>query len=346
MLNKQSFNKSVQGKPVRLYTLTGAHGMQMTVTNYGAKIVSWLVPAPDGEKRDIVLGFNTLDEWLTQEVYFNGINGRVAGRISHAQFTIDGTTYHTTPNSGEHTLHGGAHGFNDKVWDVVGQSRHSITLRYRSPHGEEGFPGNVDVYVEYSLSRDNALHINYRATTDAPTTLNLTNHAYFNLSGEGEGTIRNHTLQVLADEYIPYNADILPTGEVLSVEGTPMDFREPTLIGDRIDLPFFAQGRGIDNGWALPHWNTTKKHRDIQKAAVLQGGGLTMEVYTDFPVMQVYTGNWVEQHVGKSGKRYDVQTAIILEAEDFPDALNHPAFPSTILRPGDEYRRETIYQIV
>lgn len=341
------FNQTVQGKPVRLYTLIGRDGMQVQITNYGAKIVSWTVADKSGKKRDIVLGFNTLDEWLTQEVYFNGINGRCAGRISNAEFAIDGTTYHPTRNSGQHTLHGGNHGFNDKVWDVVGQSLHSLSLHYRSADGEEGFPGNIDVTVEYLLGRDNALHIKYLATTDRPTVLNLTNHAYFNLKGEGEGTIHDHTLQVFADQYIPYNADTLPTGEVVSVEGTPMDFRQPTRISERIDLPFFASGKGIDNGWALPGWDKPNRSRIApQKAAVVEGGGLTMEVWTNCPCMQVYTGNYVEQHPGKSGKMYDVQTAICLEAEEFPDAVNQPAFPSTILRPNEKFQRETIYRFV
>lgn len=346
MINKESFNKTVQGKPVRLYTLIGSNGMQVQVTNYGAKIVTWVVVDKEGNKRDIVLGFNTLDEWLNQEVYFNGINGRCAGRISNAEFTIDGTTYHPTRNSGNHSLHGGNHGFNDKVWDVVGQSLHSVTMHYRSSDGEEGFPGNLDVTVEYSLSRDSALHINYKATTDQPTVLNLTNHAYFNLKGEGEGTIHDHTLQVLSDEYIPYNEETLPIGTVAPVEGTPMDFRQPTLVGERINLPFFASGLGIDNGWALPGWNAKKRNSAPQKVAVVEGGNLTMEVWTNFPCLQVYTGNYVEKHEGKSGRMYDVQTAICLEAEDFPDAVNQPAFPTTVLRPGETFRRETIYKFV
>lgn len=346
MVRTETFNRTVQGKPVRLYTLVGSNGMQMQVTNYGAKIVSWVVADAQGVQRDIVLGFNTLDEWLSQEVYFNGINGRCAGRISNAEFTLDGTTYHLTRNSGPNSLHGGTQGFNDKVWDLVEQSRHSLRLHYRSQDGEEGYPGTIDVYVTYSLTRDNALHINYQATTNRPTIINLTNHAYFNLKGEGQGNIHDHTLQVLADEYIPYDENTAPTGEVLPVANTMMDFRSPVRIGDRIDDPFFASGHGIDNGWALPGWAQPTPQAEPQKAAVVQGGGLTMEVWTNCPCMQVYTGNYVEQHPGKSGQIYDVQTAICLEAEEFPDAINHPTFPSIVLRPEAPYRRETIYRFV
>ena len=184
--------------------------------------------------------------------------------------------------------------------------------------------------------------IQYRAKTDAPTIINLTNHAYFNLKGEGEGDIRDHRLQVFADQYIPYNEDTCPTGEVATVEGTMMEFRTPVVIGERIDDPFFAAGRGIDNGWALPGWDA--KERTLQKAAVLEGGNRTMEVWTDCPCMQVYTGNYVEQHIGKSGRMYDVQTAVCMEAEDFPDAIHHEAFPTTILRLGENWHRETVYR--
>ncbi len=345
MVIHNSFRQMVQNKPVRLYTIYG-RGIQMHITNYGAKIVSWIVADHDGRKRDIVLGFSTLDEWLKQEVYFNGINGRCAGRISNARFTLEGTEYHVTPNAAPHSVHGGAHGFNDKVWDVVGQDVHSLRLHYRSVDGEEGYPGTVDVYVTYSLSRDQALHIDYEARTDKTTIVNLTNHAYFNLAGEGHGTIYDHTLQVFADAYIPYDEELTPTGEVLPVEGTPMDFREPVRIGDRIDDAFFAPYRGIDNGWALPGWNAPRRSRLLRKAAELTGGGICMEVLTNFPCMQVYSGNYIELHAGKTDEVYDVHSAICLEAEEFPDAINHPAFPSVILRPNIPYRRETVYRFL
>lgn len=344
MVNAYSFKSTVQNKPVLLYTLVGGNGMLVQITNYGAKIVSWIVPDTDGNKRDVVLGFNTLDEWLNQETYFNGINGRCTGRVSNARFTIDGTGYQVTRNCGGHSLHGGLHGFNEKVWDVCKQNSHRLTLHYRSEDGEEGYPGNLDVWVTYHLTKDNELRISYKAVTDAPTVLNLTNHAYFNLKGEGEGDIRDHSLQVFADEYIPYDENATPTGEVLPVGNSPMDFREPVTLSERMDDPFFAAGKGIDNGWALPGWKTGQGRKRPQRAAILKGGGLAMEVLTTFPCLQVYSGNYVEQHVGKSGRMYDVQSAICLEAQGFPDAVNQPLFPSTILRPGETFAETCIYR--
>lgn len=329
---------------IHFYTLVGSKGMRVQVTNYGAKLTQWLVPDAAGEVKDVLLGFNTAEEWLSQEVYFNGVCGRTAGRIAHATFDLDGKTYTLAKNNGGNSLHGGEHGFNDKIWEVIEQDMHAITLRYVSKDGEEGFPGNLEVQVRYHLRSDNSLAIQYRANTDQPTIINLTNHAYFNLKGEGEGDIKDHYLQVFSDQYIPYNDETLPTGEVVSVEGTPMDFRELTCIKDRIDDPFFAAGRGIDNGWALPGWD--KKGYTLQKAALLVGGTRKMEVWTDCPCMQVYTGNYVEQHEGKSGRIYDVQTAVCLEAEDFPDAIHHASFPSTVIRPGDKWHRQTIYKFV
>ena len=347
MVKASTFNREIDGKQIRLYTLLGNDGMQLQLTNYGAKIVSWLVKDGNGKMADIVLGFNTLDEWLSQETYFNGINGRCTGRIRYGRFSLNGVDYQLACNSGENALHGGYHGFNEKVWDVCEQTEHRITLHYRAADGEEGYPGNLDVWVTYHLTKDNALRIAYKAETDADTILNLTNHAYFNLKGEGEGDIHDHCLQVLADEYIPYDETTSPTGEVLPVGGSMMDFREAVTVGDRIRDPFFAPGLGIDNGWALPGWQQWKSSGcPLQKAAVLQGGGRCMEVWTTFPCMQVYSGNYVERHPGKSGRTYDVQTAICLEAQGFPDAVNQPAFPSPVLKAGETFENETIYRFV
>lgn len=347
MVKASTFKKETDGKQIRLYTIVGNNGMQMQISNYGAKIISWHVPDKEMKTKDIVLGFSTLDEWLQKETYFNGINGRCTGRIRHGRFTLDGREYQLACNSGENALHGGHHGFNEKIWETVCQDAHSLTLHYRSENGEEGYPGNLDVNVCYRLTKDNALSICYIAETDTPTILNLTNHAYFNLKGEGEGNIRDHKLQVLADEYIPYDETVSPTGEILPVEGNPMDFRQAVVIEDRIDDDFFAPGLGIDNGWALPGWKESSLDGGpMKKAAVLEGGGRCMEVWTNFPCMQVYSGNYLEKNVGKSGRMYDVQTAICLEAQGFPDAINHPEFPSPILRPGEKFERETIYRFV
>jgi aldose 1-epimerase len=344
MVNIESFNTRVDGKRIVLCTLTNRNGLQAQITNYGAKIVSLIVPNKQGEKADVVLGFSTFDEWQKQETYFNAIIGRYANRIKDGKFALDGVEYQLPINNGTNSLHGGVHGFNEKVWDVVGQSTYSVSLHYRAKDGEEGYPGNLDVYVTYSLTKDNALSIVYEAKTDKPTILGFTNHAYFNLEGEGSGTVHNHQLQVFADEYTPFDDTACPTGEILPVEGTPMDFRQMTRVGDRIDDPFFVPGRGIDNCWALTGWNA--KIASLRHAATLEAADRKMEVWTTAPGLQVYTGNWVEQNVGKSGKQYDVQHAICLETQYFPDSPNHTNFPSPILRPGEIYYSRTDYRFV
>ena len=342
MVNIESFNTRVDGKRIVLCTLTNRNGLQAQITNYGAKIVSLIVPNKQGEKADVVLGFSTFDEWQKQETYFNAIIGRYANRIKDGKFALDGVEYQLPINNGTNSLHGGVHGFNEKVWDIVGQSTYSVSLHYRAKDGEEGYPGNLDIYVTYSLTKDNALSIVYEAKTDKPTILGFTNHAYFNLEGEGSGTVHNHQLQVFADEYTPFDDTACPTGEILPVEGTPMDFRQMTRVGDRIDDPFFVPGRGIDNCWALTGWNA--KIASLRHAATLEAADRKMEVWTTAPGLQVYTGNWVEQNVGKSGKQYDVQHAICLETQNFPDSPNQPTFPTTTLYPGEQYTTKTIYK--
>ena len=344
MVNIESFNTRVDGKRIVLCTLTNRNGLQAQITNYGAKIVSLIVPNKQGEKADVVLGFSTFEEWQKQETYFNAIIGRYANRIKDGKFSIDGVEYQLPINNGTNSLHGGVHGFNEKVWEIVGQSTYSVSLHYRAKDGEEGYPGNLDVYATYSLTKDNALSIVYEAKTDKPTVLGFTNHAYFNLEGEGSGTVHNHQLQVFADEYTPFDDTACPTGEILPVENTPMDFRQMTRVGDRIDDPFFVPGRGIDNCWALTGWNA--KIASLRHAATLEAADRKMEVWTTAPGLQVYTGNWVEQHVGKSGKQYDVQHAICLETQYFPDSPNHTNFPSPILRPGEIYYSRTDYRFV
>jgi aldose 1-epimerase len=228
---------------------------------------------------------------------------------------------------------------------VVEVTANSISLQYLSPDGEEGFPGNMNVVVRYVVE-DNDLNIYYDANTDKPTIINLTNHAYFNLKGEGQGDIHDHTLQVLADEYIPYDENTLPMGCVIPVDGTPMDMRQPTTIADRIDDAFFASGLGIDNGWALPGWNQLCDNPPLRLAAVLKGGKLAMETWTTFPCMQVYSGNYVEHHLGKSDTEYFPQCAICLEAELFPDAVHHNQFPNSIIRPDQKWQHQTIYRFI
>ena len=342
MVKAESFNKRVGTKRIGLYTLRNTNGLTAQITNYGAKIVSLNVPNNKGEQADIVLGFSTLDEWMEKETYFNAIIGRYANRIKDGRFALDGVAYQLPVNNGTNSLHGGIHGWNEKVWEVVGQNAYSISLHYRCKDGEEGYPGTVDVYVTYCLTRENALQITFEAKTDKPTIIGLTNHAYFNLAGEGSGDVRNHTLQVFADEYTPLDDTACPTGEIAKVDGTPMDFRTPQRVGDRIDDPFFAPGRGIDNNFVIR--GALPEDGELHQAAIVEADGRRMEVWTTMPGLQVYTGNWVEKNIGKSGREYDVQYAICLEAQNFPDSPNHGNFPNAVLRPGEVYHEVTEYR--
>ena len=348
MVQEETFTGLRKGRRIRLFTLRNPQGMTVQITNYGAKIVSLYAPDKEGRLAYVVLGFGTLPEWQNQETYFNAVIGRYANRIKDGRFTLDGTNYQLAVNNGTNHLHGGTSGFNEQVWETVGQTKHSVSLHYRSQDGEENYPGTLDVYVTYNVTQDNALEIIYEAKTDKPTIVGFTNHAYFNLKGEGEGDVRDHVLQVMADRYTAFDDTACPTGEIVPVEGTPMDFREPVRIGDRIDDPFFAPGRGIDNNFVLRKTDHEEggNRKLAELAAVVSAGGRTMEVWTTMPGLQVYTGNWVERHTGKSGRLYDVQTAVCLEAQNFPDSPNHPEFPSPVLRPGEVYCEQCIYKFV
>ncbi len=325
---------------MRTYTIYGK-GIQAVISDYGAKILRLLVPNDKGEVKDVVLGFNDLEEWQSKETFFNAVIGRVANRIKEGKFTLDGVNYQLPINNGPNSLHGGVSGFNEKLWKVMGQSRHSITLRYVAKDGEEGYPGNLTVDVTYQMTMEGGLKVIYEATTDKPTIAAFTQHAYFNLAGEGSGTVHDHLLQVFADHYTPFDDTACPTGEILPVEGTPMDFRQPTRIGDRIDDAFFVPGRGIDNNFVL---NKKGKAKESELAAVCSADGRTMEVYTTMPGLQVYTGNWVEKNVGKSGRLYDVQHAVCLEAQYHPNSVNIPSFPSILLRPNEKLHEEVEYR--
>lgn len=310
------------------------------ISDFGAKITQLIVPNKRGEKVDVVLGFASEEEWRTKELYFNAVIGRCANRIKGGRFTLDGKTYQLPLNNGTNSLHGGVHGFNEKTWDVIEHDATHIVLHYRAADGEEGYPGNLDVWVTYELTNDNALSIRYQAQTDAPTIVNFTNHAYFNLEGEQSSTVHNHILQVLADKYTPFDDTACPTGEILPVDGTPMDFRQPKRIGDRIHDPFFAPGLGIDNNWVLPASN------ELQKVASVSADGRTMEVWTTCPALQCYTANYVAKNLSKSGTMYGPQNAICLETHNCPDAINHPNFPSPILRPGETFTSQTEYRFI
>ena len=330
-------------KPIHFYTIKSSGGLKVEVSNLGAKITKLLVANRKGEVKDIVLGFKTAEEWSTKETYFNAICGRVANRIGGGTFELDGNTYTLPVNNGPNSLHGGLEGFNAKIWEVVEQSPFEIKLHYRSKDGEEGYPGNVDVWVTYTATKDNRLVIHYEAKTDKPTLVAMTNHAYFNLAGEASGRVDDHVLQVNAEKFTPFDEWTCPTGEIVSVEGTPMDFRQPTRLGDRMNDPFFEPWRGIDNNFCLCAHDAPKQ---LRHACTVEADGRTMECWTTMKGLQVYTGNWIEQNEGKSGTPYDIQHAVCLEAQSWPDSVHHDDFPDVVLRPGEKLDEITEYRFL
>ncbi len=330
-------------KNIQFYKIKSSGGLKVEISNLGAKITKLLVANRKGEVKDIVLGFKTAEEWRTKETYFNAICGRVANRIKGGEFSLQNSVFRLPINNGPNSLHGGLEGFNAKIWDVTAQCAHEITLHYRAKDGEEGYPGNLDVWVTYTATKDNRLVIHYEAKTDAPTIVAMTNHAYFNLAGEGSGRVDDHVLQVNADQFTPFDEFTCPTGEIKDVEGTPMDFRKPTRIGDRINDPFFATWRGLDNNWCLCAGNAPK---ELRHACTLEADGRTMECWTTMKGLQVYTGNWIERNEGKSGAMYDEQHAVCLEAQNWPDSIHHDDFPNIILLPNERLDETTEYRFL
>lgn len=328
-------------KGIQFFTIKSSGGLVAEISNLGAKITKLLVVNGKGEVKDIVLGFRTADEWRTKEAYFNAICGRVANRIKDGKFTLDGKDYQLPQNNGGNSLHGGIEGFNAKIWEVTGQSAYEITLHYRAADGEENYPGNLDLWVTYTVTKDNTLRIHYEAKTDAPTLAAFTNHAYFNLAGEASGRVDDHVLQVFADRYTPFDETACPTGAILPVAGTPMDFRQPVRIGDRIHDKFFEPGRGIDNNWCLCDGDAPK---ELRHAATLSADGRTMECWTTMKGLQVYTGNYIDRNEGKSGTMYDIQHAVCLEAQQWPDSIHHADFPNVVLRPNEKLDEITEYR--
>lgn len=332
----------INGKKVILHTLKNSNGMSAEICNYGARVTKLWVPGVDGELADIVLSFDTLEEITTKETYFNATCGRFANRIKDARFMIDGVEYKLAANNGPNSLHGGIEGFNMKVWEVKSATEQEIVLNYLSPDGEEGFPGNLDVTVSYSLSEDDELKIHYEATTDQATVIGLTNHSYFNLKGAGEGTVGDHYLQLNADFHTELDENTCPTGVVLKVDDTPYDFREPQLLKDRMNDEVYKPNRGIDDNWVIRR----QQPGDMALAGYLYepASGRKMEVYTTQPGVQIYTANWVEEQIGKYGKTYAEQHSVCLETQGFPASPNFPHFPSTVLRPGEKYDEWCIYK--
>jgi aldose 1-epimerase len=347
---KSSFGKTPEGEQVDLYTLTNKNGVEAAITNYGGAVVSLKVPDIHGTLEDVVLGYDSVDGYVADKVYFGAIVGRYANRIAHAQFSLDGKTYTLAKNNGENTLHGGIKGFNKAVWSakqIPAKDGQALELTYLSKDGEEGFPGNVNVRVVYTLTDSNELKIEYSATTDKKTVVNLTNHAYFNLLGVGLGTgyVLGHVLMIEADKFTPVDASLIPTGELRDVAGTPFDFRKPTKIGERIDSTDeqIKLGGGYDHNFVLRR----KAGDPVSLAArvVEPASGRILEVWTTEPGVQLYTGNFLDGSVhGKGGVAYAKRSAFCLETQHFPDSPNQPKFSSTELNPGERYHTTTIYK--
>lgn len=341
-----NFNRVVDGKDTTLCILRNEQGAEVAITNYGAKIVSIVVPDRDGNMVDVVTGHNSIDEYLTsEEPYFGAVCGRYGNRIAEGKFSIDGIAYDKLAiNNGPNCLHGGVKGFNSVVWDVSQADNQIVRLEYTSPDGEEGFPGNLKISVGYCLSEDNKLYIIYNAETDKPTVLNITNHSYFNLSGAGDPSIGDHILTINADHYLPTDNTAIPYGPKEKVEGTPMDFRTPHEVGKRIDDDFeqLEFAKGYDHTYIL---NKTEENAIAHCATcVSPKTGIAMEVFTTEPGVQLYTGNWMTGNlIGKNGQRYPARAALCLETQHFPDSPNKPEYPSTVLRPGETFSSSTIY---
>ena len=348
-MEKKPFGQLPDGQAIDLYTLTNAHGMQVAITNYGAAIVSIKVPGRQGKMDDVALGYDTLDGYVSDKAFLGATVGRYGNRIGHATFTLGGTEYNLAKNNGENTLHGGKVGFNKKVWqarEVPSGGEQSLELSYVSKDGEEGYPGTLRASVTFTLPNDrNALIIDYRATTDKTTVVNLTNHTYFNLSGEGHGDILKYQLELDASHFTPVDQTLIPTGEILATKGTPLDFSKPVEIGARINDndPQLKFGKGYDHNYVL---DRNGKPGLIEAAEVFDPqSGRVLQVYTTEPGIQFYTGNFLqgEEH-GKGGKVYTYRSAFCLETQHFPDSPNKPSFPSTELKPGQEYRSTTEFR--
>jgi aldose 1-epimerase len=332
----------VDGKEVYLFTLVNNQGTEVKISNYGGTVTSFVTADKNDKKSEIIVGFDSLNQYLQKPPYFGALIGRYGNRIANAKFSLDGQTYQLAANDGKNTLHGGLKGFDKVVWDasVANDSVPSLTLKYLSKDGEEGFPGNLNVTVHYTLTDQNELKIEYDAESDKATPVNLTNHTYFNLSGDVNNTILDESLMIDADRYTPVDSTLIPTGKITAVKGTPYDFTVAKKIGKDINE---VKG-GYDFNWVL-----NRKDSSLQKVAVLSDSisGRTLEVYTTQPGLQFYTGNFLDgKFINRDGKPIKLHTALCLETQHFPDSPNEPDFPSTILRPGEKYHSITVYKIV
>lgn len=338
------FQRTIDGKQTNLYTLKNKNGMQAALTSFGGRLVSLLVPDNKGKLTDVVEGFDSVKVYQDAlDAFYGATIGRYGNRIGKGQFKLEGKAYQLTINNGANTLHGGKVGFDAHVWDAKKLDDQSLEIDYVSADGDQGFPGTLKVKVIYALQDDNSLKISYEATTDKPTVVNLTNHAYWNLNGCGSGTILNHSLQIDADNYTPVDTALIPTGKIEPVKGTPFDFNTATAIGARIEQTNdqLTNGKGYDHNFVL------NKH-DLSKPITTVTGdktGIVMQVFTEEPGIQFYSGNFMAgKHVVKGGAKDDHRTGFCLETQHYPDSPNQPSFPSTELKPGQVYKTVSIYK--
>jgi aldose 1-epimerase len=342
----ENFDTIIDGKKVELFCIKNKNGLEVWATNYGCRIISFVVPDKNGEMDDIVLGYRTIGEYLKDSSYFGGVVGRYANRIKNGKFTIDGQEYTLATNNAPNALHGGNKGFDRVVWDGKADSN-SVTFTYLSKDMEEGYPGNMKVVVKYILTDNNELKVDYEATTDKTTIINLSQHSYFNLNGKDDSTILEQSLQINADYFTPIDSTSIPYGELMKVENTPFDFRTPKKIGQNINEPDeqLKHGAGYDHNWVL----NKKDSSELSLAAVLkeEKSGRILEVYTTEPGIQFYSGNFLDGSVlGKSGKPLINRMALALETQHYPDSPNQPSFPNTVLKPGETYKQTCIYKVI
>ncbi|WP_288361379.1 aldose epimerase family protein [uncultured Bacteroides sp.] len=343
-LLQSKFQAEVDGKKTDLFTLRNKDNMEVCITNFGGRIVSVMVPDKDGQMRDVVLGFDSIQDYISKPSDFGASIGRYANRINQGKFTLDGVEYQLPRNNYGHCLHGGPQGFQYRVFDAVQPNPQEVELTYVAKDGEEGFPGNITCKVLMKLTDDNAIDIRYEAETDKPTIVNMTNHSYFNLDGDA-GSNADHLLTVDADYYTPVDSTFMTTGEIASVEGTPMDFRTPTPVGARINDYAFVQlknGNGYDHNWVL------NAKGDVNRKAVSLKSpktGIVLDVYTNEPGVQVYAGNFLDGSLtGKKGITYNQRASVCLETQKYPDTPNKSEWPSAVLRPGEKYMSQCIFK--
>jgi aldose 1-epimerase len=346
-VERADFGTLKDGTAIDIYTLTNTKGVIAKIITYGGIVTELRVPDRSGKMTDVVLGFSTLEGYLADEPYLGAIIGRVGNRIAKGRFTLNGTTYKLAVNNGPNHLHGGLKGFDKVAWKaeiVKAEDGAALKLTYLSRDLEEGYPGNLAVTVVYTLTNQNELRIDYTATTDKATPVNLTNHSYFNLAGEGTGTILGHELMIAADRFTPVDSGLIPTGKLDPVAGTPMDFTKPMTIGSRIDKVPLAPPGGYDHNYVLTSGGGALA---LAARAYEPTSGRVMEVYTTEPGVQFYTGNFLDGSLkGKSGSAYPKHAAFCLETQHFPDSVNHPNFPSTILEPAQTYKTTTVYRFL